>query len=105
MANELVLYNHYTPKVGAGGPMLEALRYQNEVWEAQGLPTFQLWKPFDGPHNAVVTVQRWPSFAEWDETRRTLPGIPECRSVVFDHIYPTNAVAYHTTYHEDVTRG
>jgi hypothetical protein len=100
MARPLVLLNRYRPKVGAGGPMLEALRYQNEVWTAQGLPGFELWKPYDGPHNSIVTVQRWPSFGEWEAVRETLPSIPECRSAVFDRIYPTNETPYDTTYYE-----
>lgn len=57
MPNPLILHDFYTPKVGEGAPMLEALRKKNEIWLAQGLPGFSFLKPFDGPHNAIVTVQ------------------------------------------------
>jgi hypothetical protein len=100
MANPLVLLNRYTPKVGQGGPMLEALRFQNNVWNEQGLPGFELWKPYDGPHNSVVTVQRWASFSDWEAMRATLPTIPQCRDAVFDRLYPTNESPYYTTYYE-----
>ncbi|WP_162606489.1 hypothetical protein [Jiangella asiatica] len=103
MANRLILHNLYVPKVGAGADLKAALKKQDEVWRERGLPGFELWKPFDGPHNAMVTVQRWNSFTEWDETRHTVPKIPDCRSVVFDLIYPTNASAYHTTMYEEIS--
>jgi hypothetical protein len=103
MANPLILHNFYTPKVGLGAGLLEALKKQNEVWQSKGLPGFQIWKPYDGPHNSLVTVQRWESFGQWEDIRSTLPGIPECRSVVFEDIYPTNASAYYTTYYEEIS--
>ena len=92
MPNPLILHDFYTPQVGLGGPMMEA----------QGLPGFSFLKPFDGPHNSIVTVQRWNSFEEWESIRGTLPGIKACRSVVFDDIYPTNLEPYYTRYYEEV---
>ena len=102
MPNPLILHDFYTPKVGEGAPMLEALRKKNEIWLAQGLPGFSFLKPFDGPHNAIVTVQKWNSFEEWESIRGTLPGIKACRSVVFEDIYPTNLEPYYTRYYEEV---
>ncbi len=102
MANGLILIDMYTPKVGAGAALRDALEFKNQVWREQGFPGFSIWNPFDGPHNALVTVQRWPSFAEWETTRATLPQIPECRSAVFDVLYPTNETPYYTTYYEEI---
>lgn len=102
MASPLILVNHHTPKVGEGVDLLAALKYQNQVWRAQGLPGFQLWMPYDGPHNAVTTVQRWESFEEWDRVAPTLSGIPECRSAVFDHIYPHSIKPYYTHFYREI---
>jgi hypothetical protein len=95
--------DRYTPKVGEGAALRAALEEKHRVWLAQGLPGFQILSPFDGPHNSLVTVQRWDSFAQWEEIRTTLPGIPECRSVVFDVLYPTNAIAYDTQYFSEIS--
>jgi hypothetical protein len=100
MANEFVIHSRYVPMVGAGRALREALKHQDEVWREQGLPGFELWRPYDGPHNAMVTVQRWSSFAEWDSTRGTLSSIAPCRSVVFDEIYPTTIAPYESTSYE-----
>lgn len=102
MANGLIVIDRYTPKVGAGGALKEALEFKDKVWREQGLPGFRIWKPFDGPHNGFVTVQRWPSFAEWEKIRENLAQIPECRSAVFDVLYPTNETPYYTTCYEEI---
>lgn len=102
MANGLVLIDRYTPKVGAGGALREALEFKNKVWLEQGYPGFSIWKPFDGPHNSLVTVQRWPDFSEWENTRGDLPKNAECRSAVFDVLYPTNETPYYTTYYQEI---
>ena len=103
MPYPLVLLNRCTPKVGDGGPMLEALRLEDRVRRGQGLPGFELRKPYDGPHDAVVSLERWQSLAEWEAVRSTLPGIPAWRSAVFDHVSPTTATAHGTTCYEVVS--
>jgi hypothetical protein len=102
MPNPLIIKNLYVPKVGEGVPMLEALREAADVWETAGFPRLQLWKPYDGPHNSVVTIQRWNSFAEWEGLRDRFSKINELRSVVFERIYPTNAAAYDTELYEEL---
>lgn len=102
MANPLIIKNLYVPKVGEGGPMREALKEAADTWEAEGHPRLQLWRPFDGPHNSIVTIQRWDSYAQWEELRETFPRNPVLRSLVFDRIYPTNASAYVTELYEDL---
>lgn len=103
MAQPIILFDRYTPKVGEGVALRAAIEEKDRIWRERGLPGFQIWSPFDGGHNSIVTVQRWDSFALWEETRGTLPGIPECRSVVFDKIYPTNAIAYETQYFHEIS--
>lgn len=102
MPNPLIIHNYYVPKVGEGIAMRQALQQQDSIWREHGLPGFQLLKPYDGPHHAMTTVQRWESFAQWDETRHSVPKIPEARSLVFDVLYPLTASPYQTTMFEEI---
>jgi hypothetical protein len=103
VSGELIVMDHYVPRVGLGRDLREALQEKNRVWLANDLPGYSIWRPHEGPHNSLVTIQRWPTFADFARTQGTLPSIPECRSVVFDVLYPTNSEAYTTTFYEAIS--
>lgn len=103
MPNPLIIKNRYTPKVGEGVPMLAALREASDEWEKAGFPRLELWAPHDGPHNGLVTIQRWASYADWEAVRTTIPTITALRAVVFDRVYPTNATAYETELYDEIS--
>jgi hypothetical protein len=96
VAQPMIIKNTYVPKVGEGRALLEALREASGVWREAGFPAMELWKPFHGPHNAVTTIQRWPSIGEWEAARARVVQTPSLVSVVFDRIYPTNLEPYDT---------
>ncbi|HEX4213002.1 MAG TPA: hypothetical protein VIA06_06710 [Candidatus Dormibacteraeota bacterium] len=96
MARQLIVKNTYIPKVGEGKALLAALREAQKAWVDAGFPGLELWKCFHGPHNAVTTIQRWNSIGEWEAAREKVVATPSMVTVVFDVIYPTNAVAYDT---------
>lgn len=102
MGNPVIVKNTYVPKVGEGRALLAALAEAATVWESAGFPGLELWRVYHGPHNAIATIQRWPSIAEYDEARARVVDVPELVSVVFDRIYPTNAAAYETEIFEVV---
>ncbi len=102
MPNPLIIHNRYVPKVGEGMALRAALQQQDAIWRENDLPGFQLLKPYDGPHHTMITVQRWESFAQWDETRHSVPTIPAARSLVFDTLYPLIASMYESTMFEEI---
>jgi hypothetical protein len=93
---ELIIQKRFLPKVGAGKDLRVALRQLSDALIAEGFPAMELWAPWHGPHNAIVTVERYPSPAEWEEYNRVASQRPALVSAVFDGLYPTTATAYET---------
>ena len=99
----IIVMKTYVPKVGDGAALMAACREFNEIIVKEGWPPLELWKRFEGPHNAVTTVQRWPSYAEYEQAMSKWVATPSIRSGVIDIVYPTNATSYDTTFLYDVT--
>lgn len=99
----IIVMKTYEPKVGEGAALSKACVEFNEIIVKEGWPPLELWKRFEGPHNAVTTVQRWDSFSEYEKAMSEWVKTPSIRSGVFDLVYPTNATSYPTTFFYDST--
>ena len=96
MSDEIIIQKRFVPKVGEGRNLTVALKRMSDALVESGFPEMELWAPIHGPHNVMVTIERYASFADWMEYNQTATQFPALVSGVFDGIYPTNATAYDT---------
>ena len=99
----IIVMKTYEPKVGEGGALWKACTEFNEIIVKEGWPPLELWGAFEGPHNSCTTIQRWDSFADYEEAMAKWVATPSIRAGVFDLVYPTNATSYPTTFFYDRT--
>lgn len=104
MSNKIIVKKTYVPKVGAGADLIKALEKLAKVIEDHGYPKTEIWKPFEGPHNAVVTIQRWNSYSEFEDAMPKWVATPTIRAAVFEDVYPTNYDSYDTEFLYDMTQ-
>jgi len=96
----IVIRRTYTPKPGGGGLTKHLKDLQGAIVEA-GFPPLAVYRKVLGPHGTMVTVQRWPSMAVYDESRakvRQTGSITE----IFSRIYPVLASTHETEVYEEV---
>tara|TARA_Y100000996_G_C22482555_1_gene626836 strand:- start:412 stop:732 length:321 start_codon:yes stop_codon:yes gene_type:complete len=104
MSNKIIVKKTYIPKVGAGADLIKALEKLAKVIEDHGYPKTEIWKPFEGPHNAVVTIQRWNSYSEFEDAMPKWVATPAIRAAVFEDVYPTNFDSYDTEFLYDMSQ-
>lgn len=91
----------YTPQPGGGGGLLKHLNDVGKATAGAGFPSLSIYRRVLGPHGTVVTEQRWPSIAAYEESReqvRATVAITE----IFSRIYPLLASTHVTEVYEDV---
>ena len=96
----IVVRRTYTPQPGGGG-LVERLREVNRATVEAGFPPLAVYRRVLGPHGTLVTEQRWPSVAEYEDSRervRATAAITE----IFGRIYPLLASTHVTEIYEDV---
>ena len=90
----------YTPQPGGGG-LTGHLKDLNQATVEAGFPPLAVYRKVLGPHGTMVTVQRWPSMAAYEESRakvRQTGSITE----IFKRIYPVLASTHVTELYEEV---
>ena len=90
----------YTPKPGGGG-LLSHIRDLKKATVEAGFPPLEIHRRVLGPHGTMVTVQRWPSMAAYEESRtqvRDTGPITEIHS----HIFPSLASTHVTELYEEI---
>ena len=90
----------YTPKPGGGGLTGHLRDLQVATVEA-GFPSLSVYRRVFGPHGTMITVQRWRSIAEYEESRdkvRQTSPITE----IFGRIYPVLASTHVTEAYEEL---
>jgi len=96
---QLVVIKTYLPRVIVGTGMTQALDPQkpdyvkspgqalrealvkfSDLYVKEGWPSLEIWAPFEGPHNAIATVQRWESLNAYEEAKKVMatPAIHSC---------------------------
>lgn len=90
----------YTPKPGGGG-LLRHLRDLKKATVETGFPPLATYRRLLGPHGTMVTVQRWPSVAAYEESR---PKVSDTGAIteIFNRIYPSLASTHVTELYEEV---
>ena len=83
-----------------GGALQEALVKFSGLYEKEGWPSLEIWSPREGQHTMLVTVQRWDSLNEYEETKKIM-ATPEIHSCVNNDINP-NIERYYEEHHFNV---
>ena len=90
----------YTPKPGGGGLASHLRDLQDATVEA-GFPPLSVYRRVFGPHGTMVTVQRWPSIADYEESRAKVSQTAAI-TTIFSRIYPALASTHVTEAYEEV---
>ena len=90
----------YTPKPGGGGLAGHLKDLQVATVEA-GFPPLSVYRRVFGPHGTMVTVQRWPSIADYEESRNKVRHTAPITEI-FGRIYPVLASTHLTEAYEEV---
>ena len=90
----------YEPKPGGGGLTKHLKDIQKATVEA-GFPPIAVYRKVLGPHGMMVTVQRWPSIAVYDESREKVRQTAAITDI-FNRIYPILASTHVTEVYEEV---
>ena len=96
----IIVRRVYTPKPG-GGALAKHLRDVKQATVEAGFPPLSVYRRVFGAHGTMVTVQRYPSIADYDESRakvRQTATITE----IFERIYPVLASTHVTEVYEEV---
>lgn len=96
MTSPVIIQKRFLPRVGEGKNLRVALKRMSEALVETGFPPMELWAPMHGAHNVMVSVERYPTLAAWDEYNATATRYPALVSAVFDGIYPTTLTPYDT---------
>ena len=95
----IVVRRTYTPQPGGGG-LVDRLREVSSATVEAGFPPIAIYRRVLGPHGTLVTEQRWPSVAAYEDSRdqvRATPAITE----IFGRIYPLLASTHVTEIYEE----
>ena len=90
----------YIPRPGGGG-LAKHLKDLERVTVEAGFPPLTIYRKVLGSHGTMVTIQRWPSMAVYDESRakvRQTAAITE----IFNRIYPVLASTHTTEVYEEL---
>ena len=90
----------YTPKPGGGGLAGHLKDLQGATVEA-GFPPLSVFRRVFGPHGTMITVQRWPSIADYEESRGKVRRTAAI-TAIFSLIYPGLASTHVTEVYEEV---
>ena len=90
----------YTPKPGGAG-LMNHLRDLKRATNDAGFPPLSIYGRILGPHGTMVTVQRWPSVAAYEESRALVNDTGPIAEI-FSRIYPTLASTHLTELYEEV---
>jgi hypothetical protein len=83
-----------------GQALHAALVKFSALYEKEGWPGLEIWAPREGQHTMLVTVQRWDSLDEYEETKKVM-ATPEIHSCVNNDINP-NIERYYDEHHFNV---
>ena len=90
----------YTPMPGGGG-LLSHIRDLKKATVEAGFPPLEIHRQVMGPHGTVVTVQRWPSMAAYEESRSQVRGTGPIKDI-HSQIFPTLASTHVTELYEEI---
>ena len=90
----------YTPNPGGGG-LAGHLKDLQEATVEAGFPPLSVYRRVFGPHGTMVTVQQWPSIADYEESRARVRQTATI-TAIFSRIYPGLASTHVTEAYEEV---
>ena len=96
----IVVRRTYTPQPGGGG-LVEHLREVGRATVEAGFPPIAIYRRVLGPHGTLVTEQRWPSVAAYEDSRKRVRATAAITDI-FARIYPLLASTHVTEIYEDV---
>ena len=96
----IVVRRTYTPQPGGGG-LVEHLREVGRATVEAGFPPIAIYRRVLGPHGTLVTEQRWPSVAAYEDSRKRVRATTAITDI-FGRIYPLLASTHVTEIYEDV---
>ena len=96
----IVVRRTYTPQPGGGG-LVELLREVAQATVDAGFPPIAIYRRVLGPHGTLVTEQRWPSVAAYEDSREQVRSTPAITGI-FARIYPLLASTHVTEIYEEL---
>lgn len=91
----------YTPKPGEGGKLLRAMRQLQPAALEAGFPALTIYRQTLGPHGTLVTEQKWPSMADYEESRERVRRTEGITSI-FEQVYPLLASTHMTELYDEI---
>lgn len=91
----------YTPKPGAGGKLLGVVRQIKPATEEAGFPPITIFRQALGPHGTLVTEQKWPSMADYENSRNLLRQTSSVTQL-FEQVYPLLASTHVTELYDEI---
>lgn len=91
----------YTPKPGQGGKLLGVVKQIKPATEEAGFPPLTIFRQTLGPHGTLVTEQKWPSMAEYEESRDLLRQASSVTQL-FEQVYPLLASTHVTELYDEI---
>ena len=91
----------YTPRPGKGGKLLRILKEAQAATVEGGFPPVALSRRVFGPHGTIVSIQRWPSIAEYERSRADFCQT-ESITQFFARAFPLLAATHETELYEEI---
>ena len=82
----IIVKRTYTPLPGASG-LSDLLEQVNQETMATGMPEVKVFRKYLGYHGVMVTMQKWPTVKEYNDSRSQVRQTPRKRKI-FEGIYP-----------------
>ena len=97
----IIVKRTYTPLPGASG-LSDLLEQVNQETIANGMPEVKVFRKYLGYHGVMVTMQKWPTVKEYNDSRNQVRQTPSIRKI-FESIYPLLSETHKTEILESIT--
>jgi hypothetical protein len=97
----LMVRRVYTPAPGQGGKLLAIVRQIRTATTEAGLPPLTVFRQALGYHGTLVTEQKWPSMAAYEESRERLRQTKQITQL-FEQVYPLLASTHLTEMYDEI---
>ncbi len=97
----IIVKRTYTPVPGASG-LAKLLEQVSQETIAAGMPEVKVFRKYLGYHGVMVTMQKWNTMEEYNDSRNQVRQTPDIRKI-FENIYPLLSETHKTEIFESVT--
>ena len=97
----IIVKRTYTPVPSASG-LAKLLEQVSQETIAAGMPEVKVFRKYLGYHGVMVTMQKWNTMEEYNDSRNQVRQTPDIRKI-FENIYPLLSETHKTEIFESVT--